>query len=365
MSTSPDKLQRAGDRTFVRRLFLLLLVGLLAVAAWQLSDLLLLLFGAILVAVILRSIADPLHRWLRLPEGLALALAGVLLVGSVAAGVLLFGAQISQQFGLLIERIPGAVTRLSGQLNLDAVLEWIKTNGSATTIGNFASRLVSWSTTLFSVAASLLVVLVAGAYLASDPRLYRDGFLKLVPPQLQPRIEATLDDAGQALRLWLVGQLVAMVIVGVLTTLGLMLIGVPSALALGLIAGLAEFIPYVGPITAAIPALLVASTQGWDMVWWTLAVYVVIQQFENNILIPLVARQTVSIAPAVGVFAILAVGIVFGPLGLLLAFPLTVVLDVAIRRLYVLDTLDQEVEILGEPAIPAEARDEKAADRST
>lgn len=342
-----------GDATFVRRLLIVLLVGALAVSVWYLADLLLLLFGSILVAVVLRAVADPINARLGIPESVALAIAGLLVLGVLLSGILLFGAQIGQQMALIAERVPGAISRLSSELRIESFVEWLKSSDSASSLGNLATRLMSWSTTLIGGVASLFVVLIAGIYLAADPLLYRDGLLKLVPAALQPQAQATIDDCANALRRWLGGQLLAMLLVGILITIGLLMIGVPSALALGFIAGLAEFVPYVGPIAAAIPAVLVASSHSWEMVWWTIGVYVVVQQVENNVIIPLIARQSVSIAPAVGIFAIIAMGILLGPLGLLLAFPLVVVLDVAVRRLYVRDTLDRDVEILGEPAAPS------------
>ena len=122
-----------------------------------------------------------------------------------------------------------------------------------------------------------------------------------------------------------------------------------AAFALGFIAGIAEFVPIIGPILAAIPALLIASTQDLQTVLLALAVLVVVQQVESNLIMPLIADRMVSIAPAVGLFAVVAMGVLFGPLGLLLGFPLAIVFDVAVRRLYVRDTLGQPVQIVGKP----------------
>jgi predicted PurR-regulated permease PerM len=119
-----------------------------------------------------------------------------------------------------------------------------------------------------------------------------------------------------------------------LATVGLMLLGMPSALALGIFAGLAEFVPIVGPVMAAIPALIIAFSLDVTTALWVLGLFVVIQQIEGNIIQPIVQRQMVRIAPAVTLFAILAFGVLFGPLGLLLAAPLTVVVRVLIRDLY-------------------------------
>lgn len=353
------------DRVFIRRLLLTLLIGALVALLWYLSDLVLLLFGSVLVAVMLRAIADPIHRTTGIPPSLSLLLAGLLVLAVLTSGVVLFGAQIGEQMGSLVQRLPSALSRLAGEFEINSILDMLKNSGTASSLGSLFERLFSWSTTLIAGTASLLVVIVGGIYLATDPTLYRDGFLKLVPPAAKANVSATLDDCSQALRLWLAGQLAAMVIVGVLTTIGLLLVGVPSALALGFIAGLAEFVPYVGPIASAIPAIIVASSQDWSTVGWTIGVYVVVQQLENNLIIPLLARQTVSIAPAIGIFAIIAIGLLLGPLGLLLAFPLVVVIDVAVRRLYVLDTLEENVEILGEPGVPSEETPAGRASEST
>ena len=139
-----------------------------------------------------------------------------------------------------------------------------------------------------------------------------------------------------------------MIIVGILIGVGLALVGVPSALALGLIAGVTEFIPIVGPVIGAVPALLLASTEGWHTVAWTLAVFVVVQQIESNLIMPLEAGRAVAVPPAVGLFAVVAIGVLFGPLGLLLGYPLAVVTDVAVRKLYVRATLGEKVEVAGE-----------------
>jgi predicted PurR-regulated permease PerM len=139
-----------------------------------------------------------------------------------------------------------------------------------------------------------------------------------------------------------------MFMVGALIAAGLALVGVPPALALGLIAGVTEFIPIVGPVIGAAPALLLASTQDWPTVAWTLGVFVVVQQIESNVIMPLVAGRAVALPPAVGLFAVVALGVLFGPLGLFLGYPLAIVIDTAVRRLYVRETLGEDVEIVGE-----------------
>jgi predicted PurR-regulated permease PerM len=191
-------------------------------------------------------------------------------------------------------------------------------------------------------------VIVGGIYIAIDPAVYRDGLIKLFPIDWYPQIRATLDDGTSTLRLWLGAQVIAMLMVGVLIGGGALLIGIPSPFALGLIFGLAEFVPVVGPVARAVPVLLVAVGQGWEMTFGALGLVVIVQQVESNLIMPLVSGHAVQLPPAVGLFAIVAMGVVFGPLGLVLGYPLAIVVDVAVRRLYVRETLGEPVEIAGE-----------------
>ena len=268
----------------------------------------------------------------------------------MTAAVLLFGADLSFQMRGMSERLSAVVKTLSERLAIGSFADLLKGASPATSIGAIVGRVFAWSSTLLGGVAGLFLVLFGGIYIAVNPGLYRAGLVKLVPPAVQPNIEAALDDAGEALRRWLGAQVIAMVLVGTLTGIGFWLIGLQSPLALGIIVGLAEFVPVVGPVIGAIPALLLATAQDWQIALWALAIIVAVQQLESNVITPLIVGRTVAVAPAVALFAIVAMGVLFGPLGLLFGFPLALVLDVAVRRLYVLDTLGERVEIMGRPA---------------
>ena len=155
-------------------------------------------------------------------------------------------------------------------------------------------------------------------------------------------------ESERALRLWLKGQLIAMVAVGLLVGLGLWALGMPSALALGLLAGMLEFIPFAGPLIAAIPAILLALAVGPDMALWVLLLYFAVQQFEGYVLTPLVQQYAVDLPGVVLLFSLLAFGTLFGTLGLILAAPLTVVSYVLVKRLYVIEALHTATPIPGE-----------------
>jgi predicted PurR-regulated permease PerM len=339
--------------SFGRRLSWVAATGVLLWLGWALVDVLLLAFGATLVAIALRAVADAIAERTGLSERWALALSILSIAGVLALGALLFGVQVRAQFGELAQRLPlawEALERWAGASDLgERLLQRLRE--ASPSLGQFNQALagiagmVTW---LASATAQLLLVLFGGLYIALQPRLYRDGLLMLAPASQGARLADVLDASGSALRLWLFGQLLSMIFVGVCSVVGLMAIGVPSALALGLLTALFEFIPIVGPILAAIPALLIAFTQGTDTALWTLLLYVVIQQVQSNAVTPLITRRLLSLPPALLMFAVVGLGLALGPLGLVFAAPLTVVACVAVSKLYVRDVLGHPVNAPGE-----------------
>ncbi len=355
MPSSDQTNMSAADTDFVRRCFIVVAILVLVLLVWVLADLLLLFFGAILFAMVLRALGGPLRRHFGASDGVAAVLVLAALVAALIALTMLIGPALAAQLNTLATVLPQSLSKLFGD---GGPLSKYLGGASLPSISGVLTGVLSWSTTLVGGFGSVVLVVFGGVYLATAPQLYRDGFIKLIPPTLQPKISITLDDCGRALAGWLRGQAIAMLLVGTCIGLGLWFTGVPSPVALGLIAGIAEFVPIIGPVASAIPALMLASTQGSNAILATLAVFVVVQQIESNLIMPYIADRLITIAPAVALFAVIAMGIVFGPLGLLFGFPLAVVADVAVRRLYVHDMLGEKVEIMGhqvksEPAAPS------------
>jgi predicted PurR-regulated permease PerM len=139
-----------------------------------------------------------------------------------------------------------------------------------------------------------------------------------------------------------------MTCVGVLSTMAYWLIGLPSPFALGLIAGLLDFIPFLGPILGGLPAVMMAFTVSTEAAIWTIVAAFVIQQIEGNVIFPLVARKVVTVPPALALFAIVAGSVLFGTFGLIFGFPLAVVAYVLVKKLYVRETLGEETPVPGE-----------------
>jgi predicted PurR-regulated permease PerM len=333
---------------FAARVLVTLALVALALFLWRVADVLLLIFGATLVAVLLRAIATPLMRWVS--ERVALGIAVLAILAVIAATGYLFGSEIRNQLTELLERLPGGWESVQGWIQesrfgaivIDALQE------AGPDLSAVATQVTQVTAMAAGAVVQLLIVAFGGIYFAGNPDIYRNGFLKLFPEGGRERVAGVIDTSARALRLWLLGQLITMTIVGVLTGLGLWLIGVPAPLALGLLAGLLEFIPYLGPILAAIPGILIALTVGFDVALYALLVYVVVQQIESNAVVPLVARQVLALPPALAIFSVVALGLVFGPLGFVFAAPLTVLIVVAVGKLYVRETLGEPTKVPGE-----------------
>lgn len=338
-----------SHRIFIERLVIALAVIAVALLLWNLRGLFLLLFGAVLVSVILNLIAAPLRERLRFPPLLALLSAVLVVALLIGTAFWMFGAEVNRQANTLRELIPAAWTGLEARLDLwglgDAAREWAESlRSGGGVVANFGNIAISVGNAL----ADTLLVIVGGIYLAAQPGLYRVGLLKLVPARGRSLAAQALDASGRALRLWLLGRMVSMAAVGVLTWLGLLIIGVPSALTLGLLAALLEFIPFIGPIVSAVPAMLLGFAAGPDKAFWVALLFLAIQQFEGNVLEPLVQQRAVDLPPALLLFALVAGGLIFGVVGIILAAPLTVVLYVMVKRLYVQEALDTATPLPGE-----------------
>lgn len=337
------------DRTFVRRTMIVLALAAVAILLWHLRSLLLMLFGAVVVATVFRALADRIVKLTGWRDGLALALAIGLTLGGLAGLIALFGQQIGLQLDTLRETLPAAWRSFEervGDIGLGDQLRQI-VEGVRQSSGSFAS-LSSAILSVGNAIAEVLVVLFGGIFLALQPRFYRTGAIKLVPPRQRSVVAEAMDESEGALRLWLKGQLIAMVAVGTMTGLAMWALGLPSALVLGLLAGLLEFVPFIGPIVASVPAILLALAISPDLALAVALAYFAIQQFEGYLLTPLVQQYAVELPSVVLLFSLVGLGMLFGTLGVILAAPLTVVIYVLVKRLYVIEALHTPTPIPGD-----------------
>jgi predicted PurR-regulated permease PerM len=314
---------------------------------WTLADVVLLVFAAALLACLLRGGAEALAKRCGGPPTLWLALIIVGLLGSIGLVLWLRGPFLA-----------GEVSQVWKQLTEQAKAIWGKF-GEADWLQPLVSRLkgyveegtqkiagmaAGFATSTLGGLGSLVVLLVAAVYFAIDPDLYVAGTLKLLPKGWRPRGGEVMSEMAQVLRWWFVGQFLDMVAVGLMTGIGLYLLGVKLAVTLGIIAALFNFVPYIGALAGAVPAVMVALGAGPQTALYVAALFIVVQALEGNVIAPLVQKQTVELAPVLTIFAQTVLGTLFGPLGLILATPLTAAGVVAVRMVYIESVLGDGVD---------------------
>lgn len=327
-----DSLERRVFRATV--VFLATCLGVYLL--WVLVDVLLLLFACSLVALIFLTMTNAIRRRTGMPFGVALGLSVLGLLALLVGAFTFFGTTIQREFAILAQQLPAAWAAVQSQLQGSALGQNIldQAQGLAPSGQALVSAATTALTAVGGAVSGLVLVLIGGLYLAAQPNLYQGGLLRLVPDRNRKDVAETLDAVTVSLRNWLKGQALGMLFVGVATGIGLWLAGVPAAFAIGLVAGLAEFVPYLGILVAGIPAVILGFGQGVDTGIWTIVVLVAVQQVQGNLVMPLLQNKMVDLPPAITIFGIIAAGILFGVAGVLLATPLTIVVLVLVRRWY-------------------------------
>lgn len=331
----------SAEALFVRRVLVAAAIIVLLLALWRVSLVLILIFGGVLVAVVLRNLSEPLRRYLHIPDRLSL------LITTAGLGIVifvffdLFGTLASQQFSSLVAQIPGAAEAARTWLNGTAIgreaLSGLEGSSEAA-IRLFGALPLAGG--VLGGVGEIILILFVGIYFAADPPTYIAGVLRLVPPRRRARAGEILDAMGESLRKWLIGMTLDMLLLGVMTGLGMWMIGVPLPLALAVLSGVAVFVPYIGPFVAMIPGLLLALSVRPMLALYALIVYLIVLTIEGNISQPLLQRWTVSLAPVVNLLAILVFSPLFGIWGAVLATPLAVALSVLVQKVYIEDVLE-------------------------
>lgn len=354
--TVPRPARATSLGRFTARLLIILVVAILAIAAWQLTDILVLLFGAILLSIGLCAAARQVSDHTGLGRGVALT--GVFALGlAVFGGALwVFGTTVATQLDDVVQVVPSGFRLFMGWIEKYPTVRKLlgqmpgqpgDSMGGASMLGA-----AGWATSMATSAAGVvtralgyaIIALFVGIYLAAQPDRYRNLCLRLVPPGHRLVAAHLFDISGQILLRWLVGQTVVMLVIGILSGLGLWALGIEAAAALGLMGGLLCFIPFVGAILAAIPATLVALTQGPAYAASVVLMYVGIHFVEGNFITPMVQAEATSFPPVLAILSTVAFSLLLGPLGVLLAAPLTLFLMAAVELLYV-------QQALGEPPL--------------
>ncbi|MFQ3789322.1 AI-2E family transporter [Halomonas sp. A29] len=326
------------------------LVAILLYFAAQLLDVLLLVFAGVLVAVSIDGAVRLCQCYLPLSRQWALSLA-LALIGLLSFGLwALVGPRMAEQIPQLLQQLPQAFQQLLALMRdlpgIETALNEVEE--PAQLLGQpLIDRFTGFFSTTFGAIASFFLILLIGFYLVLSPAKYVSNMVMLCPPAHRERMQQVLCMQGRALRLWLLSRLVSMAFVGLCIGIGLAFLGVPMAGALGLIAGLFTFIPYLGPIIGAIPTVLIALLESPELALYAVVLYFVVETLESNLVMPLAAKGMVRLPPAYTVVVQLAGAAVAGVAGVILSTPLAVVAVVAVQALYINDVLGDEIEVLG------------------
>jgi predicted PurR-regulated permease PerM len=252
---------------------------------------------------------------------------------------------LGEQFTELSQRLPTAINHLqqrAAQMGLNKYLpqqtpaasEW--TSGA----GKFAGNVAGFFSLSVEAVATFFVIVFLGIYLAASPQVYINGVIRLFPPAHRGRVREVTDKIGITLGNWLLGQMLSMVVVGTLVAVGLTLLGIPLALALGVLAGLFNFIPIIGSLLSAVPAVLLAFLVSPLHPLYVVGLYFIVNTgIESHLLVPLIQRYAVNLPPALAVLSLFLMGQMFGFLGILLAIPVAATLLVLVKTIYVQDVL--------------------------
>jgi predicted PurR-regulated permease PerM len=340
--TSPP--WQPGTRLVGGVLFVIL-IGWLVYSVRQLATPIIL---GLFLAYLLHPLAHKLIKWTRMPHWLAVLILYILLLAVVVGATTGLGLVASEQITGVVEdlieladELPMQLEDLSTQtirlgpwefdlsrINLEPIIEQLTSTIQSLLLGT-GSLLASFAGAVAEILGVLLLAMVIGFYLLLDFDNLRNNFLDLVPSSYEEDINQLFDDTSKIWQAFLRGQFLLSVVVGSVVTIVLMILGVRFALGLGIIAGLMELVPIFGPVISGVIAGLVALFQesNWmglspgAYVLIVLGAFVIIQQIENNILVPRIIGHSLRLNPLIVLLAALAGGILAGVLGVLLAAP--------------------------------------------
>ncbi len=311
-----------------------------------LFSLLLLTLAGTLFAIYFHGCAHFFHKKLHLPNGWSLALSIIVNIALLTAFVWFVGARLQNEIASLSDMLPQTIDDAKAYLEKSKlgskVLSYLQSSGDTQ---KTKMLLKSFFSSGFGILSDVYIVLLLGIFFIASPFLYKKGVVHLLPPKAKDKGAEIWDDMHHILKNWIKGQLFGFLFIAVLSAFGLWAIGMPFILPLALIAGLLNFIPNFGPIIALVPACLIALSQGTTTFLLVIGLYSLIQVIQSAVTQPLIQKKMVSIPPALIVFGQVAMGLLGGFWGVLLATPVIVIIMTLINKLYVAQQSHHKYEV--------------------
>lgn len=311
----------------------------------------LLVFAGIFFSVLLNFASSWIESKTPLKYGYALFLVLFIITVISLLIVILIGTSLVDQIQEMAQTLPRSIQNLKAQISKTSIGQAMF-NQLPDDLGallenrdKVMSKIVgSFSTTIGAI-ANFFIIIVTGIFLASSPKIYTKGFIRLFPLDFRPRLKDVMEKTQISLSYWMMAKLLSMLIVGVFTAIGLVILGMPMPYALALIAALLSFIPNIGPYLALAPAILIALMQGGNMFIYVIILYFGIQIIESYLITPLIEKKMVQLPPALTLFWMVLLGVLTGILGLIVATPILAALMVIIKQLYVKDYLEKNKDL--------------------
>ncbi|GAA0679330.1 putative PurR-regulated permease PerM [Sphingomonas insulae] len=330
---SPNELRDPFIRQELKRASVWLgLAGGIALAVILVQPLLI-IFAGLVFAALLDGGVRLLGKVLPIGRGWRLLIVVLLTIAFLIGTFYLTGVQVADQFGQLRTTLEAQANRAAGWLSSQGLMPGASdVSGIARQALSSVGRITSWVGTAFGALTTMFMIVVIGLFVAMDPGTYSRGLEWMVPRSNRAEFAVVLQRMGKTLRRLLAGRLLGMAAEGVLTWIALSIGGVPMAMILGILTGLLAFIPNIGAFISGALMIAVGFSAGSDVGFWAIGTYVIVQGFDGYVLLPIVAKKTVDLPPALTLGAQIMASALFGILGLALADPMTAMVKTALER---------------------------------
>jgi predicted PurR-regulated permease PerM len=333
-------------------------------------DVLIIVFLAIILAVYLDAVSGFLQRRLGLPRYLGLVAAVTLTIGALVGVIFLIVPAVASQVQDLVANLPQYLTDLDASItrvfrNIPVLRRGVSEGTGpgilATSlnelVGVLRGAVVPYLKGGIELIIEVVSVFVMALYLARNPSVYVEGLIAIIPPERRALARVILYDLKLTLHAWVIGQLIAMVVLAILTTFGLWLLGVPYFLAFGVFAGIAAIVPFFGTLfSTLVPALFALGVAGLGKAVMVALLGVGVHLIEANFISPVVMERQVNLPPVITIAGVLLIGKLFGLAGLIVAVPILAFVMVLIRHVLMGEVYgDSLTQVKPSGTVPAEA----------
>lgn len=346
--------------SFVKKVVIFVLIALTTILfvlfIGRAIDIIMLIIAGIFLGIIFRSSRDLIHQTTRLNNGLSLAIVIIIFLGLFSGSIAFLGPRIAQQADKFYRELPETWNTVKDNISgfgwgrelareNPNFRDFFEDEASGTGEDHDMTKtILSYLSTSATAAAGFILIFVIAVHIAAEPQLYSEGFVRLFPYKRRKQIVQIMDEISITVQWWLVGQAFSMLILGILTTAGLWLLGVPYSLVLGLLTAMMTFIPNLGPIIAGVPTIIIALTVGVDTAIYTAIFIFVLQCIEGYFLTPKIHQRAISVPPVLIITVQFLLYYMVGFIGVLLAMPLMGCVMVLVKRLYLQDILGDPLE---------------------